>query len=62
MTDKRVDGKIAVVIGGGSGIGEAAARTLAVHGATVVVADVNLEAPSRLREGSPAAGGLGGST
>ncbi|PKZ66143.1 short-chain dehydrogenase [Gordonia terrae] len=44
MTDKRVDGKIAVVIGGGSGIGEAAARTLAVHGAAVTVADVNLGA------------------
>ncbi|WP_238418684.1 SDR family NAD(P)-dependent oxidoreductase [Gordonia sp. 'Campus'] len=44
MTDKRVDGKIAVVIGGGSGIGEAAARTLAAHGAAVTVADVKLEA------------------
>ncbi|AFR50578.1 short-chain dehydorgenase/reductase [Gordonia sp. KTR9] len=44
MADQRVAGKIAVVIGGGSGIGEAAARTLAAHGATVAVADVNREA------------------
>jgi NAD(P)-dependent dehydrogenase (short-subunit alcohol dehydrogenase family) len=37
----RVDGKIAVVVGAGSGIGQAAAVALAQSGATVVCADSN---------------------
>lgn len=40
----RLEGRIAVVIGAGSGIGQAAAKGLAAHGAFVVCADVNLEA------------------
>jgi NAD(P)-dependent dehydrogenase (short-subunit alcohol dehydrogenase family) len=36
----RFDGKVAIVTGGGSGIGEAAARHLAREGAYVVVTDV----------------------
>ena len=39
----RLDGRTAVVIGAGSGIGQAAARGLAAHGAFVYCADVNLE-------------------
>jgi len=39
----RLDGKVALVIGGGSGIGQAAARALAAHGAHVAVADVRPE-------------------
>jgi NAD(P)-dependent dehydrogenase (short-subunit alcohol dehydrogenase family) len=35
----RIDGSVAVVFGGGSGLGEAAARRLAAAGATVLVAD-----------------------
>ena len=38
---KQLQGKRAVVTGGASGIGEAAARALASHGASVVVADVD---------------------
>lgn len=37
----RVQGKIAVVTGGGSGLGEAIAQKLAAEGATVVVADLS---------------------
>jgi NAD(P)-dependent dehydrogenase (short-subunit alcohol dehydrogenase family) len=36
----RLDGKVAIVTGGASGIGEAAARLFASSGATVVIADV----------------------
>ena len=39
----RLDGKIAVVIGGAGGIGEACARALARQGASVVVASRGLE-------------------
>jgi len=40
----RLDGRVAVVIGAGSGIGEAAAKGLAAHGAFVVCADLRPEA------------------
>jgi NAD(P)-dependent dehydrogenase (short-subunit alcohol dehydrogenase family) len=43
----RLDGRVAVVIGAGSGIGEAAAKGLAAHGAVVVCADNQLEAAAR---------------
>ena len=43
----RLDGRVAVVIGAGSGIGEAAAKGLAAHGAVVVCADNQLPAATR---------------
>ena len=39
----RVEGKVAIVTGGASGIGEATVRMLAAEGAAVVVADVDRE-------------------
>jgi NAD(P)-dependent dehydrogenase (short-subunit alcohol dehydrogenase family) len=42
----RLDGKTAVVVGAGSGIGRESARALADHGATVVCADRDLAAAS----------------
>jgi len=40
---KRLDGRVAIVTGAGSGIGEATARLMAREGAMVVVADLNRE-------------------
>jgi NAD(P)-dependent dehydrogenase (short-subunit alcohol dehydrogenase family) len=39
----RIDGSGAIVFGGASGLGEATARALAGHGASVVIADLNEE-------------------
>lgn len=41
------DGRVALVTGGGSGIGAAIATDLAANGARIVVTDINLEAAQR---------------
>ena len=51
----RVAGKIALVTGGASGIGAATCRSLSAEGATVYVADINVEG------GEAIAGEIGGS-
>jgi NAD(P)-dependent dehydrogenase (short-subunit alcohol dehydrogenase family) len=49
-----IAGKVFIVTGGASGLGEGAARMFAAHGGTVVVADLNEE------RGAAVAGELGG--
>ena len=52
-----LDGKSALVVGAGSGIGEASARGLAAFGASVVCADVNVEPAQNTADEIRAEGG-----
>lgn len=51
------DEKVAIVTGGGSGLGEAIATDLARQGAKVVIADLNAEAAERVAGAITGAGG-----
>ncbi|MHA6623677.1 SDR family NAD(P)-dependent oxidoreductase [Pseudonocardia sp. DLS-67] len=57
MADFEVDGRAAIVTGGGSGIGRAVAHTLARGGAAVLVADVVADAAERVTTEITEAGG-----
>jgi NAD(P)-dependent dehydrogenase (short-subunit alcohol dehydrogenase family) len=48
MTQSTFDGKVALVTGGGSGLGEAIGKLLASRGAKVVLTDIRLEAADRV--------------
>jgi NAD(P)-dependent dehydrogenase (short-subunit alcohol dehydrogenase family) len=52
-----LDGKVAIVTGGGSGLGEAIAKSLASKGVRVVVSDINLKGAERVAQEIAAAGG-----
>ena len=54
---ERVKGKVAIVTGAASGIGQATAELLAAEGASVVIADLNAEGAEKVAEGIRAAGG-----
>ncbi|HSO93271.1 MAG TPA: SDR family oxidoreductase [Candidatus Dormibacteraeota bacterium] len=55
----RFTGKVALVTGAGSGIGEACAMALAQEGAKVLVADINRGAAARVQAAIKQAGGEG---
>lgn len=54
----RVSGKVAMVTGGASGLGEAMVRLLAEHGATVIIADLNAEQGEALARSVTEKGGV----
>lgn len=57
MTPTRLEGAVALVTGGGSGIGAASAIRLAAEGAAVAVVDVHADAAARTVSTIEAAGG-----
>ena len=54
---KGLSGKVAIVTGGGSGLGEAIAKSLAASGVKVVVSDINLNGAERVVQEITAVGG-----
>src|SRR5687767_3919542 len=54
---KPFEGKVAIVTGGGSGLGEAIAKDLASRGASVVLSDINLKGAERVAEEIGKSGG-----
>lgn len=55
--DKRLQDRVAIVIGAGSGIGRGVALRLSREGASVVVADINLDSVSTIAREIAGAGG-----
>lgn len=44
MIDRKLEGRVAIITGAGGGLGAESARVLALHGASVGVVDINLDA------------------
>lgn len=57
MSGAPLSDRVAIVFGSATGIGAACARTLADRGATVVLADIAVDAAERIAEGITASGG-----
>jgi len=54
----RLKDKVAVVVGGGSGIGKAISKLFAQEGAQVMLADIDIEAANRVADEIKAVGGV----
>jgi len=54
---KQFDGKVAIVTGGGSGLGEAIAKDLASRGASVILSDIKVTGAERVAEEIGRSGG-----
>jgi len=57
MSERKLDGKVAIVTGAGAGLGAECARSLALHGARVAVVDINLASAQSVVAEIVAAGG-----
>lgn len=57
MRRSTIEGFAALIVGAGSGMGAACARTFAANGGKVVVADLNLQNAQRVADGIVSAGG-----
>lgn len=55
--NRKLEGRVAIVTGAGSGLGAEAARVLASHGARVAVVDINEEAATQVAAGIIGTGG-----
>ena len=55
----RLEGRVAIVTGAGSGLGKAFAEALAAEGAAVVIDDINEEGGREVEKGITQAGGKG---
>ena len=53
----RLQNKVALITGGGAGLGEATAKRFAQEGAVVVVTDINADTATRVAEEINASGG-----
>lgn len=51
------ENKVAIVTGGGSGLGEAIGKDLATRGVSVVLSDINLEGAERVAAAIEKSGG-----
>ena len=54
---KQLEGRVAIITGSGANIGEACAKALAKEGASVVIADINIDGANRVAQEIRDAGG-----